>query len=124
ALLLAGLQAALPAALSVALEDRLHQPHRLKLFSWVPEGVAAARAAGAPGWVLSWAGPSPLGGPGRGGGAVGGAPVGRRGRRGEGRRAGPGRGAGPSLHPRRRRTRRVEHDLVGRRTIRGARLAP
>ena len=32
ALLLAALQAALPAALSVALEDRLHQPYRLKLF--------------------------------------------------------------------------------------------
>ncbi len=60
ALLLAGLQAALPAALSVALDDRLHQPYRLKLFPWMPEVAAAARAAGALGCVLSGAGPSLL----------------------------------------------------------------
>jgi homoserine kinase len=60
ALLLAGLQAVLPAALSVALEDRLHQPYRLKLFPWMPEVAAAARAAGALGCVLSGAGPSLL----------------------------------------------------------------
>lgn len=60
ALLLAGLQIALPAALSVALEDRLHQPYRLKLFPWMPEVAAAARAAGALGCVLSGAGPSLL----------------------------------------------------------------
>lgn len=60
ALLLAGLQAALPAALSVALEDRLHQPYRLKLFPWMPEVVTAARGAGALGCVLSGAGPSLL----------------------------------------------------------------
>ena len=60
ALLLAGLQTALPAALSVALEDRLHQPYRLKLFPWMPEIAAAARAAGALGCVLSGAGPSLL----------------------------------------------------------------
>jgi homoserine kinase len=60
ALLLAGLQTAVPAALSVALEDRLHQPYRLKLFPWMPEVVAAARAAGALGCVLSGAGPSLL----------------------------------------------------------------
>ena len=60
ALLLAGLQTALPAALSVALEDRLHQPYRLKLFPWMPEIATAARAAGALGCVLSGAGPSLL----------------------------------------------------------------
>ena len=60
ALLLAGLQTALPAALSVALEDRLHQPYRLKLFPWMPTVAAAARAAGALGCVLSGAGPSLL----------------------------------------------------------------
>jgi len=60
ALLLAGLQAALPAALSVALEDRLHQPYRLKLFPWMPAVAAAASAAGALGCVLSGAGPSLL----------------------------------------------------------------
>ncbi|MGH7306647.1 MAG: homoserine kinase, partial [Candidatus Rokuibacteriota bacterium] len=60
ALLLAGLQAVLPGALSVALEDRLHQPYRLKLFPWMPEVTAAARAAGALGCVLSGAGPSLL----------------------------------------------------------------
>jgi homoserine kinase len=60
ALLLAGLQAARPAALSVALEDRLHQPYRLKLFPWMPQVATAARAAGALGCVLSGAGPSLL----------------------------------------------------------------
>src|SRR5438874_12699695 len=60
ALLLAALQAALPAALSVALEDRLHQPYRLKLFPWMPQVATAARAAGALGCVLSGAGPSLL----------------------------------------------------------------
>jgi homoserine kinase len=60
ALLLASLQAARPAALSVALEDRLHQPYRLKLFPWMPEVATAARAAGALGCVLSGAGPSLL----------------------------------------------------------------
>jgi homoserine kinase len=60
ALLLAGLQAALPAALTIALDDRLHQPYRLKLFPWMPAVVAAARGAGAIGCVLSGAGPSLL----------------------------------------------------------------
>ena len=60
ALLLAGLQAELPAALSVALEDRLHQPYRLKLFPWMPDVATAARTAGALGCVLSGAGPSLL----------------------------------------------------------------
>jgi homoserine kinase len=60
ALLLAGLQSAQPAALSVALEDRLHQPYRLKLFPWMPDVATAARTAGALGCVLSGAGPSLL----------------------------------------------------------------
>jgi homoserine kinase len=60
ALLLAGLQSAQPAVLSVALEDRLHQPYRLKLFPWMPEVATAARTAGALGCVLSGAGPSLL----------------------------------------------------------------
>ena len=60
ALLLASLQAARPAVLSVALEDRLHQPYRLKLFPWMPDVATAACAAGALGCVLSGAGPSLL----------------------------------------------------------------
>ena len=71
ALLLAGLQAALPAALCVALEDRLHQPYRLKLFPWMPQVAAAARAAGALGCVLSGAGPSLLAVTAGDGGSVG-----------------------------------------------------
>jgi homoserine kinase len=60
ALLLASLQANRPDALSIALEDRLHEPHRLRLFPWMPGVVAAARRAGALGCVLSGAGPSLL----------------------------------------------------------------
>jgi homoserine kinase len=60
ALLLASLQAANPSALTTALEDRLHQPYRLKLFPWLPDVAAAARHAGALGCVLSGAGPSLL----------------------------------------------------------------
>lgn len=60
ALLLASLQAGRPDALRIALEDRLHEPHRLRLFPWMPEVVAAARRAGALGCVLSGAGPSLL----------------------------------------------------------------
>lgn len=71
ALLLAGLQTALPAALTIALDDRLHQPYRLKLFPWMPEVVAAARGAGALGCVLSGAGPSLLSVVAGDGGAVG-----------------------------------------------------
>jgi homoserine kinase len=44
--------------LDVALEDRLHQPHRLPLFPWVEEVIAAARDAGAYGAALAGAGPS------------------------------------------------------------------
>jgi homoserine kinase len=71
ALLLAGLQTGLPAALTVALDDRLHQPYRLKLFPWMPAVAAAARAAGALGCVLSGAGPSLLAVVAGDGGAVG-----------------------------------------------------
>jgi homoserine kinase len=60
ALLLASLWADRPAALAAALEDRLHEPYRLRLFPWMPEVVRAARAAGALGCVLSGAGPSLL----------------------------------------------------------------
>lgn len=60
ALLLASLQAGRPAALALALDDRLHQPYRTKLFPWMPDVAASARAAGALGCVLSGAGPSLL----------------------------------------------------------------
>jgi homoserine kinase len=60
ALLLASLQTSHPAPLATALDDRLHQPYRLKLFPWLPAVVAAAREAGALGCVLSGAGPSLL----------------------------------------------------------------
>jgi homoserine kinase len=60
ALLLASLQAGRTEMLETALEDRLHQPYRRKLFPWLPEAIQAARAAGALGCVLSGAGPSVL----------------------------------------------------------------
>jgi homoserine kinase len=60
ALLLASLQTARTGPLATALDDRLHQPYRLKLFPWLPEVAAAAREAGALGCVLSGAGPSLL----------------------------------------------------------------
>jgi homoserine kinase len=60
ALLLAALQRDDARALSVALDDRLHQPYRLQLFPWMPRVVTAAREAGALGCVLSGAGPSLL----------------------------------------------------------------
>jgi homoserine kinase len=60
ALLLASLQMGRPAPLATALDDRLHQPYRLKLFPWLPAVAAAAREAGALGCVLSGAGPSLL----------------------------------------------------------------
>lgn len=60
ALLLAALQARRLDALGAALDDRLHQPYRLRLFPWMPEVVQVARAAGALGCVLSGAGPSLL----------------------------------------------------------------
>jgi homoserine kinase len=60
ALLLAALQSGRLDALGHALDDRLHQPHRLRLFPWMPAVAQAARAAGALGCVLSGAGPSLL----------------------------------------------------------------
>ena len=60
ALLLASLVAGRTDTLPHALEDRLHQPYRQKLFPWMPEVAAAARAAGALGCVLSGAGPALL----------------------------------------------------------------
>ena len=57
ALLLASLQADRLDLLRDAMDDRLHQPYRLKLFPWMSEVAAAARAAGALGCVLSGAGP-------------------------------------------------------------------
>lgn len=60
ALLLAALQAGRVEMLRAALEDRLHEPYRLKLFPWMPDVTAAARKAGALGCVLSGAGPSLL----------------------------------------------------------------
>ena len=60
ALLLAALQARRADVLTTALDDRLHQPYRLKLFPWMPAVVDAARKSGALGCVLSGAGPSLL----------------------------------------------------------------
>ncbi len=59
-LLLAALGSGRVEFLSVAMQDRLHQPHRLRLFPWMNDVIAAARAAGALGCVLSGAGPSTL----------------------------------------------------------------
>jgi homoserine kinase len=44
--------------LSTAMQDRLHQPYRLRLFPWMDAVAAAARDAGALGCALSGAGPS------------------------------------------------------------------
>ena len=59
-LLLAALQSGRLDVLGTALDDRLHQPYRLRLFPWMPAVAAAARAAGALGCVLSGAGPALL----------------------------------------------------------------
>jgi homoserine kinase len=59
-LLLAALQSGRLDVLGAALDDRLHQPYRLRLFPWMPAVAEAARAAGALGCVLSGAGPSVL----------------------------------------------------------------
>jgi homoserine kinase len=60
ALLLAALQAGRADVLPVALDDRLHQPYRRRLFPWMPDVATAACRAGALGCVLSGAGPSLL----------------------------------------------------------------
>jgi homoserine kinase len=49
-----------PDLLGRAMQDRLHQPYRLRLFPWMDKVMAAARDAGALGCVLSGAGPSLL----------------------------------------------------------------
>jgi homoserine kinase len=70
ALLLGALQSARFDVLGAALDDRLHQPYRLRLFPWMPVVVEAARAAGALGCVLSGAGPSLLAAVREGGDAI------------------------------------------------------
>lgn len=59
-LLLAALQAGRLDLLGAAMDDRLHQPYREKLFPWMPAVTSAARRAGALACVLSGAGPSLL----------------------------------------------------------------
>jgi homoserine kinase len=44
--------------LDVAMEDRLHQPHRMALYPWAQEVMEAAREAGAYAAALAGAGPS------------------------------------------------------------------
>lgn len=60
ALLLASLYAERVDLLNVAMDDRLHQPYRVRLFPWMTAVGDAAREAGALGCVLSGAGPSLL----------------------------------------------------------------
>ncbi|MGH7417806.1 MAG: homoserine kinase, partial [Candidatus Rokuibacteriota bacterium] len=59
-LLLAALGAGRPDLLELAMQDRLHQPYRRRLFPWMDAVAAAARRAGALGCVLSGAGPAML----------------------------------------------------------------
>jgi homoserine kinase len=59
-LLLAALGAGRIDLLELAMQDRLHQPYRLRLFPWMDAVAAAGRGAGALGCVLSGAGPSML----------------------------------------------------------------
>lgn len=59
-LLLAALGAGRPDLLDLAMQDRLHQPYRQRLFPWMEAVAAAGRRAGALGCVLSGAGPSML----------------------------------------------------------------
>jgi homoserine kinase len=59
-LLLAALTVGRPDLLAAAMQDRLHQPYRLRLFPWMEAVVGAARRAGALGCVLSGAGPAML----------------------------------------------------------------
>lgn len=56
-LLLAALGAGRGDLLDLAMQDRLHQPYRRRLFPWMEEVAAAGRRAGALGCVLSGAGP-------------------------------------------------------------------
>jgi len=59
-LLLAGLAAGRTDLLGEGMQDRLHQPYRLRLFPWMDEVIASAQKAGAFGCALSGAGPSML----------------------------------------------------------------
>jgi len=59
-LLLAALGAGRADLLELAMQDRLHQPYRLRLFPWMDAVAAAGRGAGALGCALSGAGPSML----------------------------------------------------------------
>jgi homoserine kinase len=59
-LLLASLAAGRADLLGVAMDDRLHQPYRFKLFPWLVDVIPAAARAGAIACVLSGAGPSLL----------------------------------------------------------------
>jgi homoserine kinase len=59
-LLLAALTAGRPDLLDLAMQDRLHQPYRQRLFPWMEAVAGAGRRAGALGCVLSGAGPSML----------------------------------------------------------------
>jgi homoserine kinase len=59
-LFLAALAAGRAELLALAMQDRLHQPYRLRLFPWMDAVAAAGRAAGALGCVLSGAGPAML----------------------------------------------------------------
>jgi homoserine kinase len=51
--------------IGTAMDDRLHQPYRRRLFPWMDTVASAARAAGALGCALSGAGPSMLAAVGR-----------------------------------------------------------
>jgi len=59
-LLLAALTAGRTDLLGVAMDDRLHQPYRFKLFPWLADVIPAATRAGALACALSGAGPSAL----------------------------------------------------------------
>ncbi len=59
-LLIAALGAGRTDLLELAMQDRLHQPYRRRLFPWMDAVAAAGRGAGALGCVLSGAGPSLL----------------------------------------------------------------
>lgn len=70
-LLLAALVAGRGDLLDLAMQDRLHQPYRRRLFPWMEDVAAAGRRAGALGCVLSGAGPCLLAAvPARGGDPV------------------------------------------------------
>jgi homoserine kinase len=59
-LLLAALGAGRADLLDLAMQDRLHQPYRQRLFPWMEAVAGAGRRAGALGCVLSGAGPAML----------------------------------------------------------------